>query len=823
MLISHPSEANVGAKPLVEHLYNVGCSAANRVRDMQLDLTVVSKHELERLAFLTGIFHDFGKASTFFQEYIRGGDKRKADRYTRHSFVSAVAGYFVVRNELESELLAYAAFQAIKRHHGNLESFELPGERQLKPELSTARIQLKNIMDHHQGEIESFYSQHIEDVEVFGRIDWDELPVEAEDWDDLADDYLGDDREKRVEFFFIVNLLFSLLVDSDKKDAARLDTDYYKGNLEEFFSDVFAYLDRCRKQEPEKFAEDIPINKLRNEFLGEIATNKNISASNHFYTITAPTGIGKTFGCLAFARRLMEQLQRPNARVIYCLPYTSIIDQNFDEFEKVIAYNKGRDYRERPGRYLLKHHYLAARIVQNRVSKEEYCYKDYMDDTLLVESWESAFIVTTFVQFFHTVIGYRNRFLKKFHNIVNSIVILDEVQNIDPDYYLLLREVLDILGRRFNIYFLLVTATQPEILAMEKSKPLAVVCSSRYMEHPVFNRICLRIQEKPQTLTQFQEDFADQFSGENCLLVMNTKKSAIGFYRYLRENRNDYRLYCLTTNLVPRDRRDKIREIRAALNKGERIIVISTQLVEAGVDLSFKYVYRDFGPLDSIIQVAGRCNRHGEYGPTGGTMTLVRLQNPDHNDKEFHSYIYKPIIAQYVRQSLTVDQYESNAFQQLAETYFRQFDFRMESMKLLRAIYDLNYDSETGSQTPVSQFKLIKEYDDETLYILTTSEAQEKMGQLQTHLGKLVESELTREERGNILLMIERLKTELREYRISLRDNDLEAYQDTNILEDTGMGTHRFISYENQENYAYDEEVGFLREPKAEISGAVHF
>jgi CRISPR-associated endonuclease/helicase Cas3 len=274
---------------------------------------------------------------------------------------------------------------------------------------------------------------------------------------------------------------------------------------------------------------------------------------------------------------------------------------------------------------------------------------------------------------------------------------------------------------------------------------------------------------------------------------------------------------------VPRDRRDKIREIRAALSNGEKIIVISTQLVEAGVDLSFKYVYRDFGPLDSIIQVAGRCNRHGEYGPTGGTMTLVRLQNPDHNDKEFHSYIYKPIIAQYVRQSLTADRYESNAFEKLAETYFKQFDFRMESMKLLRAIYDLNYDNETRSQTPVSQFKLIKEYDDETLYILTTPEAQEKMDQLKSHLGRLVESELTREEIGNILLMIERLKTELREYRISLRDNDLESYRDTNILEDTGIGTYRYISYENREKYAYNDEVGFLKEPKAEISGAVHF
>ena len=819
MLISHPAEKNVSSKPLVEHLANVGQLSAQCIRQMKLDLVLVDVKELERLAFLIGIFHDFGKATTFFQEYIRKPDC-KGNRFTRHSFVSAAVAYFSIKKEMNSELLAYAAFQVIRRHHGNLESFEFPEQERIKPGLAEAKAQLNNILDNHRGEIAHFYIQHLKDISIFDSIPWHELPEVVEDWDDTALEELGEDEETRLEFFFIVNLLFSLLVDYDKKDAARLETDYYQGNLEEPFSNVFSYLDHCRERNPEKFSETIPVNRIRNEFLQEIAANDNISSSQHFYTLTAPTGIGKTFGCLAFTGKLLEKLQRPNARVIYCLPYTSIIDQNFSEFQDVISFHNGQEYEKRPGRYLLKHHYLAEKIVKNRVTQEEYKYKDYLDDTLLVESWESAFIVTTFVQFFHTIIGYRNRFLKKFHNIVNSIVILDEVQNIDPDYYLLLREVLDVLGRRFNTYFLLVTATQPEILDPEKSKPAAVVCSQQYVAHPFFNRIRLHICQDHQSLTQFQEDFSRDFTGENCLIVMNTKKAAIKMAGYLKVTRPEYRVVCLTTYLVPRDRIEKIKDIKNALKKGDRIIVVSTQLVEAGVDLSFKYVYRDFGPLDSIIQVAGRCNRHGEYGPLGGTMTLVLLTDDTHHDKEFHAYIYKPVIAQYVQQTFKERQYESSNFQKLTETYFREFDFRLESTRLLSAIYDLNYDSEKGEQTPVSQFKLIKEYDDETIYILTTPEAREKMEQLKISLERLNETELPDKEKDRLLLNVERLKTQLREYRLSLRDSDLKAYQDKPVLE--GEGAYRYISYENQESYAYDSEIGFLTEPKAEVSGALH-
>jgi CRISPR-associated endonuclease/helicase Cas3 len=820
MLISHPAEKNVKSKPLKEHLFNVGESSRKKVKESRLNLTVIEKNDLEQLAFFIGIFHDFGKATTFFQEYIKSKE-HKGDQWTKHSLLSAAVCYYFVKDELQSRLWAYAAFMVIKRHHGNLEAFERTEDDYSKSSLSVAKKQLKNSIDKYYNELEAFYSDHVKQFERVKKIDFSDLSKTMKDPVEILDDFFEDDKEKRIEFFFINNYLFSLLIDNDKKDAARLESDYFKDNLKEPPNHIWSYIAQLRKDDPGKFAENIPINRLRNRFLDEISENRTISPHNHFYTVTAPTGIGKTFGCLHFANHLIEKLPGKKARIIYCLPYTSIIDQNFDEFEKIIRFNKGSDYDKRPSRYLLKHHYLTPKKIEKRVNQEDYSYKDYLDDVLLVESWESAVIVTTFVQFFHTVIGYRNRFLKKFHNIVNSIVILDEVQNIDPHYYQLLKEVLHILGHRFNIYFLLATATQPEIFDAKKHAPAALVNSTFFMEHSIFNRIKLFIETTPQTLQTFSDTFCDQFQGENCLIVTNTKSSAVELFKCIKKKKTDYNVLCLSTYLVPFDRREKIVRIKESLKKGEKIIVISTQLIEAGVDISFKYVYRDFGPIDSVIQVAGRCNRHGEYGDQQGHMKLVRLINEKDKNRPFNSYIYSPFITQIVERSLKNKVYESKDFEKISNAYFKQLDFKKESRKLIEAICNLNYDMELEDETPVKDFKLINEYESENIYILTTQRAQDRMDHLIECLDQIYNKELNEAEFDQILLEVELLKTEMRDFQISLREDELGNYVASHVINDKWF--IRYISYIDQKKFAYDPAIGFLKVPKEEISTAAYF
>ncbi len=420
----------------------------------------------------------------------------------------------------------------------------------------------------------------------------------------------------------------------------------------------------------------------------------------------------------------------------------------------------------------------------------------------------------------YTIIGYQNNFLKKFHNIVNSIVILDEVQNIDPDYYRLLRIALDVLGKRFNIYFLLITATQPEIFNPGRSEIVDVASAPFYMEHRLFNRVRLNVLKSPQRLSDFKASFCMAFPGPNGLLVMNTKNSAIELYKHIRDNMSpDYKVFCLTTRLTPLHRKEKIQEILEALHENEKIIVVSTQLIEAGVDVSFQYVYRDFGPLDSIIQVGGRCNRNGEYGERGGVMTLLNLV--DDRDAAYHLKVYKPILAQYAWDVLENQHYESGDFHTLSKNYFGKFDFVKESTKLLGAIHELNYDERMRDQTPVKDFKLIEEYNHENIHILTTPGAQEDMESLIDYREKLSNGAFSDEEKESAFFEMENLKGRLKEFQISLKKYELEAYKDSEVI--TEIGYFKYISLENQEQYAYDDDIGFLIEPKREIETSVFF
>jgi len=805
-LISHPKEGELKEKSLYEHLFNVAEKSYNEIKKQTLNLSLIKKEKIQRLSFLIGLFHDFGKATSWFQKYIRGLDK--SSKFTEHSFFSAIIGYYAVQKEF-SDLWAYVAFQVIFRHHQNLTSFDISGNI---PSFALIDEKLKNILDNSFSELKNFYHKFSIELDFIKEIDFKDFAEVEEETDEILDNFVEDEND-RIELFFITNYLFSLLIDSDKLDAARLDNKYFEGNLKEPQNDIQEYLKYCRENEPKKFDPKIPINKLRNEFLNEILNNNDISNKNHFYSITAPTGIGKTFGCLAFANKLKKQLSENTGRIIYCLPYTSIIDQNYIEFEKIIKFHKKEKYEQRPNRYLLKHHYLTPKEIINRKNYEEKEFKDYLDDQLLVESWQSAMIVTTFVQFFHTIIGYRNRFLKKFHNIINSIVILDEVQNINPDYYKLIQKTFKVLGERFGIYILLITATQPEIL--EKENIVNLIDSDKFMKSNSFNRVKLHIETKEKNLEEFTKNFYSTFDSENCLLVMNTKKFARKLYEKIDEYFPDYETYCLTTNLTPFDRMIQIAEIRKHLKDNDKIIVVSTQLIEAGVDFSFKNVYRDFGLLDSIIQVAGRCNRHNEFGETGGEMHLINLGN---------FKIYKRILSQYVNEIIINEKYESKDFYDLSKEYFQKFNFLSESKKLLNALKELNYDTNIKDQIPISKFSLIEENAKNTIFILRTEDAQKDMENLISLKRKLKEK-LSKEEKDKIRIQIEKLKHRLLEFKIAVYENELENYIDLiepqkELLENKNF-PYQYLSYKDQKEYAYDEKLGFLKEPKKNVCSAI--
>lgn len=812
-LLSHPAENNAPEKKLTTHLLNVAQSIREDLKAKNLSLKLISPEKLERIGFVIGLMHDLGKATFFFQKYLRG--EAAQSRLSRHSLFSATACCHIIQMEFDEEkdrLWAYAAFHVICRHHGNLIAFDM-----LSSDLSDLAFfseQRQSLFENYSEPLMDFYVGHDIDLGMLNQIDTktfrQDIKYAYDDWFEGS----GLCSDDRIEFFFIVNLLFSLLIDFDKSDAARLECAYFKGNLEGSITDIDAFLQSCREKEPDKFDISIPINQIRNDFLTEIQSNTDISKENYFYSITAPTGIGKTFGCMAFAEKLKQKLPSGKGRIVYCLPYTSIIDQNHLEFENIINHCVS-DYSKRPNRYLLKHHCLTQKNISGRILKENYEYKDYLDDTLFTESWQSAVIVTTFVQFFHSLIGHKNRFLKKFHNIVNAIVILDEVQNINPDYHQLLKQCFTVLGERFHIYFVLVTATQPEIL--DHTQIIQVVQQKKYMTSDVFNRVRLVFKPEVSSVEEFAEYFIETFKQTNALVVMNTIKAAQLLYSKFKTQFGDYSVYCLTTRLIPLDRNQQILEINKLLKKKEKVIVVSTQLIEAGVDLSFQNVYRDFGPMDSIVQVAGRCNRHGEYGVLGGEMVLLNLNN---------DRIYKPSLLQYANETIDKDVYESRDFLKLSESYFSRFNFGATSRKLLCALRSCNYDQKMDDQIPVSDFKLIEEQPSRSkLFILTTPQAQSDMESLFASLQSLRDFASSDDQKAAVLLEIEILKYRLNQFAISVYQKDLITFKDIiepHEIDITGFAyPYKYISYENQSAYAYDLRLGFCAEPKTELSGTM--
>ena len=309
------------------------------------------------------------------------------------------------------------------------------------------------------------------------------------------------------------------------------------------------------------------------------------------YTLTIPTGGGKTFASLAFA---LEHAAKQNMeRVIYVIPYTSIIDQTVETFsellgeENVLAHYAGVDYQ------------MAE---PDEMTPEQY------RKLLASENWDAPVVVTTAVQFFESLYANRSSRCRKLHNIANSVVIFDEAQTIPSDYLLPCLSAIAQLVQNYHTTAVLCTATQPALgpLFSQLAPQLSMqeICPHTDALYQALRRT---------TLANLGTISCDALCGHLCaheqvLCVVNRRSTAQELFAVLPPDGS----YCLTTLLCAADRRRQIREIRARLNDGLPCRVVSTSLIEAGVDVDFPAAYREQCGLDSLLQTAGRCNREGK-------------------------------------------------------------------------------------------------------------------------------------------------------------------------------------------------------------------
>ena len=536
----------------------------------QLAAEFSDKFEAEEWGRLAGLWHDLGKYQEAFQRRLRGDDIS-----VEHAGAGATHAARV--SQSENSPLSFV----IAGHHGGLPNLRNSEDTRLTP----LKLRLKR------------NKASLNEVTTVAPIELlKHKSPQPPKW--LKTQTASVEAQRRRGEFF-TRMLFSTLVDSDSLvTAAFCNPDSLPptyDRLETLRVRLDSHIDRlCQDSRPTE------VNQVRRSVLEDCRAAA--SQSPNCFSLTVPTGGGKTLAAMSFA--LNHAVLHNRERVIVVVPYTSIIEQNAKQYADSLG---------------------AQNVVEHHSNLDDFDALDRDDETAVrrqraCENWDAPVIVTTTVQFFESLFANRRSRARKLHNIANSVVILDEAQCLPID---LLDPILDVLGellKSYGITIVLSTATQPALHRRE-----ALPTGLPKAKEIVSNAARLSRQLRRVTVTWPQPDeesvsldvIASRLVNHDAVLaIVHKRKDAADLARLVASDRSGDPLFHLSALMCAEHRRERIGEIHAALKKhrldGSICRVVSTQLVEAGVDLDFPVVYRAMAGLDSIAQAAGRCNREGD-------------------------------------------------------------------------------------------------------------------------------------------------------------------------------------------------------------------
>lgn len=516
----------------------------------KLSSSFASDFNAEEFGYIAGIFHDIGKYSEKFQKRLEGSAIR-----VDHSTAGAVE-VAKLYPKAQSLLLQYI----IAGHHTGLLNYgsDHSGlcERLINPVIED-------------------YSYYVKEI-VAPKMCNPGIPVRP----------LNGHDGFSISFF--IRMLFSCLVDADSLDTEAFmspQMSAFRGKFDstEVLSEVFSdFIEKITSS-----AADTTVNRLRKEILNQCLDKAVLSTG--FFSLTVPTGGGKTLSSMAFA---LKHLSLNNLkRIFYVIPYTSIIEQNAKIFRDIFGEKN-----------VLEHHSNF-----DPVREDNYDFQTKKDRFKVVsENWDIPITVTTNVQFFESLFGNKRSRCRKLHNLSRSVIILDEAQMLPTEYLKPSLQALSELVGNYGSTVVLCTATQPKIGDfIDKSLSVTEIMNSPQQLYEQFKRV--QISHLGQLS---DEDLVDHLSEHNQVLcIVNTRKHAQIIYDELSKS---CKVYHLSAKMCPVHRRKVLDEIRENLSRGADCRVISTQLIEAGVDVDFPVVYRAMTGIDSIAQAAGRCNREGK-------------------------------------------------------------------------------------------------------------------------------------------------------------------------------------------------------------------
>jgi CRISPR-associated endonuclease/helicase Cas3 len=709
---------------------------------------------LADVSYLMGIGHDFGKSTSFFQDHLL---KKVRSEKAFHGLLSSIFGYYLVKEyfkiksmeegpESESfrDKFPIYVWLAILRHHGDIQDLiGVDGElERLKDSEDILYEQIEDVRRHHLEELQLIYD-HLS----FVRIDVKDFLNKIEQTcDEIRVKGKNMVFDEDIENYFRILLLYSVLLDADKLSAANICYENIEarrmnwkltGNIVDKYKEV-------------RFKEKIDeMSEKRDKAYRDAVSKLNRCINERVFTIELPTGLGKTLIALSVALKLREYIKEKEgvtSRIIYALPFLSIVDQTAEVVAEALAEISGiakweelvelDDKRRRKllesidSSLLLKHHHLADVVYR---TKDEELEENVEKSLLLIEGWHSEIIVTTFVQLFHSLITNRNKAARKFHNIVNSIIILDEVQSIPYEFWHLVKESLKYMVNHYDCRVVFVTATQPLIFLRSEVEPLIEKPETYFTS---FDRVSYMLDLRERDLDDFKTELLREILGnnENVAVVVNTVEASKDLYSFLRKELcrrlgtpmvneagiaefDDAILVNLSTHIVPLHRKERIEAIRGRIKK--RKLIITTQLIEAGVDISVDFIYRDLAPLDCIVQTAGRCNRHNEKGDKGGKCKIIQLSK----DGKKLWRIYDITLVDATRELLegVSETFGESQIPLMMSKYFKIIKNRGsddESMMNVNNMKKLSFKS-------IGEFKLIKEEPKIDLFIDLNEEARE--------------------------------------------------------------------------------------------------
>ena len=641
---------------LQSHLVNVGEMAAEFAR-------VFGAQEI---ACQTGQLHDLGKYSEAFNRRLHGGS----------SVDHATAGAKIAVERWGNVIGKLMAF-CITGHHAGLANGNGEGDnrRTLKQRLA---LQFGADIP----ALDNLWQQEIK------------LPQNL-----FAPPLKADVHHPFFSYAVFTRMLYSCLVDADYLDTEAFylnlenkaverggypDLNALQRNFNQFINDFRRRIAQALEQtEAEK--RNAALNRLRSEIL-DYAVEQAVQPQGLF-TLTVPTGGGKTFTSMAFA---LEHAKRQDMRrVIYVIPFTSIIEQNAAEFRKAFG--------ELGEQAVLEHHStFDDGKLQNEATKDKL--------RLASENWDAPIVVTTAVQFFESLFADRSSRCRKLHNIVGSVIILDEAQMLPLNLLLPIMQAIKELAQNYRCSVVMCTATQPAVQAkngfyrgFENVREIAPKPTA------LFDK--LRRTTVQHIGTQTDADLLAKIAEHpQMLVIVNNRRHARSLYDQVKHLDGTFHL---TTLMCAKHRSQKLDEIRGRLKKGESCRVISTSLIEAGVDVDFPLVMRAEAGLDSVAQAAGRCNREGKRLPENSFVWIFAPEEQWKAPPE--------LAAQAAVMRLTADSFSDDLLStQAVAAYFAELyqlkGSELDNKKILKMHNDTGQSLDFPFQTIADKFRMIESH-----------------------------------------------------------------------------------------------------------------